>query len=392
MEQQVQELQRLLQEQQDINQQQLLEAQQKERDVQQQLQTAQNNSFHQGYRKRKQEETDFKEGVYRSAFQDLRMELRAQGAANNIRNFSGESSDKYVAWLKDMERVLTQLQGDDSRAHALALQTLNGPAADFVTRLLKENPHMTWASLKKSLGDRYSDMADLAYARQKLRRLVQAKNESVENFHERLLTAAETVYGPEKLRLEYIQDQLIEYFIDGLTEDAMAKRLIRLKPKSMEDALKHATAEQQAQKTFDLRRGHASETEHTPMEVDAITSTPQYSDEFAKISALLQEVLVQLKSQNNNKSVPNGLQPRDPRGRFTGNNGYVGNGSQQGIECYRCHRRGHIAAHCRTPPRRNYQNYGRSGAAQHQQQGGRTYADVAAQPPRNEYYGQSGNM
>ena len=386
MEQQILDLQQLLKEQQDINQQQLIDSQQKEHTAQQQLQAAQNNSFHQGYRKRKQEENDFKEDLYRSEFQKLRMEFRAQNAANNIRNFGGESSDKYIAWLKDMERVLTQLQGDDSRAHALALQTLNGPAADYVTRLLKDDPLMTWATLKRKLGDRYSDMADLAYARQKLRRLVQGKGESVQNFHERLLTAAQTVYGPEKLSLDHIQEQLLEYFIDGLTEDAMAKRLIRQKPKDMDDALDLATAEQQAQKTFDLRRGHTAEAEHTPMEVDVLTSPPQHS-EMAKMTALLQEVLTHLKRPSNSvpNNSPNNLPPRDQRGRFTDNR------ATSNIRCYNCHRQGHIASQCRS---RQYQrnNYPQRPNMPQQGNGWRpTYAEAAARPPNNQYRGQPGN-
>ena len=386
MEQEIQNLREQLQNQQQLNQQQQLAAQQQEQAAREQLQATQQNSFHQGYRKRKAEENEFKEDLYRSEFQKLRMEFRAQGAANNISSFSGESSDKYIAWLKDMERVLTQLQaeGDDSRAHALALQTLSGPAADFVTRLLQEDPAMTWATLKKKLGDRYSDLADLAYARQKLRRLVQGRNESVANFHERLLTAAQNVYGAEKLKSEFIQDQLIEYFIDGLTEDVMAKRLIRLKPQTMEDALSHATSEQQAQKTFELRRGTTANPEHTPMEVDMLTSTQQHSDEMAKMTALLQEVLIHLK--NPPSAAPVNLPPRDQRGRFTGSR------PTSYIRCYSCNKQGHVAAQCRSKPYHQNNPHPRSNMPRQGNGWRPTYAKVAARPPVNQYRGPPGNF
>ena len=261
MEQQIQDLQRLLQEQQDINQQQQQIAQQNQRDAQEQLQAAQQNSFHQGYRKRKAEEVAIKEDFLTKEFTDLRMEFRAQGATNLIPQFSGESSEKYSTWVKNLERVLVQLGGDDARAKVLALQTTSGPAADFVTRVYKEDPGTTWQTLKDKLKARYSDLADLAYARHRLRRLTQMKSETVQNFHERVLAAAQEVFDSDQLKQDYIQQQIVEFFLDGLSSDVMARRLIRLKVNKMDKALEHALSEQQAQKSFDLRRGLSTRQE-----------------------------------------------------------------------------------------------------------------------------------
>ena len=335
-------------------------------------------AYQNGYGKRKDEEGAMKEGVITQEFEKLRMELRSQGATSLIPQFSGESSEKYTAWVKNLERVLTQLGGDDKRAQILALQTTSGPAGDFVTRVYNDRPDTTWEELKKKLKARYSDLADLTYARIKLRRLTQMKSETVQNFHERVLSTAQDVFDADKLKQKHVEEELVQHFIDGLSCDVMARRLIRLKITTMEKALEHAIAEQQAQKSFDLRRGPTRE--EVPMEVDSISN--RESNELKQVTNLLQELVTQLKSQ---RSVPNDLQPRDESGRF------VGNRHQQ---CYRCHKRGHIAAQCRMPPRRNHQNYSRNGAIhQSQQNNGRpTYADVTARPPRNGYYGRSGNM
>ena len=332
----------------------------------------------QGYLQRKSEEVAIKEDLIAHEFSKLRMELRSQGATNVIPQFSGESSEKYSTWVKNLERVLVQLGGDDARAKVLALQTTSGPAADYVTRVYKEDPDTTWQTLKEKLKARYSDLADLAYARHRLRRLTQMKSETVQNFHERVLAAAQEVFDSDQLKQDYIQQQIVEFFLDGLSSDVMARRLIRLKVTKMDKALEHALAEQQAQKSFDLRRGPAREEE--PMEVDSLSVNA--SGELSKVTGLLQELLSQLKSQH---SVPNDLQPRNGRGQFVGN---------RNRECYRCHRRGHIAAQCRMPHTRNDQNFNRNGMNNQPPHNTRqpTYAQVAARPPRNEYYGRPGNM
>ena len=318
--------------------------------------------------KRKMEEGGIKEESLAHEFNKLVMELRSQSSCSHVTQFSGESSEKYSAWVKSLERVLVQLGGDDARAQILALQTTSGPAGDYVTRVYNENPRTTWEELKKKMKARYSDLADLAYARHRLRRLTQLKSESVQNFHERVLTAAQEVFDSNQLKQEYIQQQIVEFFLDGLASDVMARRLIRLKVTKMDEALEHALAEQQAQKSFDLRRGNASDAsasnpEHTPMEVDALTSTPS---EMAKMTALLQEVLTHLKRPVPNNP-PNNLPPRDRRPR-----------DNRDIRCYSCHRLGHIASQCRS---RQYPQNNRNGLRP-------TYADVAARPPNNNYRGQ----
>ena len=337
-------------------------------------------SMKQGYLQRKSEEVAIKEDLIAHEFDKLRMELRSQGATNVIPQFSGESSEKYSTWVKNLERVLVQLGGDDARAKVLALQTTSGPAADFVTRVYKEDPDTTWKDLKDKLKSRYSDLADLAYARHRLRRLTQLKSETVQNFHERVLAAAQEVFDSDQLKQDYIQQQIVEFFLDGLSSDVMARRLIRLKVTKMDKALEHALAEQQAQKSFDLRRG-PSQRQEEDMEIDQIST--RENNELSKVTNLLQELITQLKSQ---QSVPNDLQPRDGRGRFVGNN--------RSRECYRCHRRGHIAAQCRMPQRHNDRNYNRNGMNTQSQPNGRhpTYAEVAAHPPNNNYHGRSGNM
>ena len=112
-------------------------------------------------------------------------------------------------------------------------------------------------------------MADLQYARQKLRRMVQTRGESVQNYYERIMTVAASAFGLAERKDRHVQQQLIEYFVDGLRDDNMVRKLIRQKPETLERALEMATNEQQTNKSFDLRRGQAKDAP-TPMEVGVV--------------------------------------------------------------------------------------------------------------------------
>ena len=228
------------------------------------------NAYDQGYTTgRTDAQNDGPGRLITQEFEQLRLELRQQGVCQNIRTFSGEGSEKFQNWATDIERARTQLNASDERSRVLALQTLSGPAADFCTREIQENPQITWVTLKKKLSNRYNDMADLQYARQKLRRMVQTRGESVQNYYERIMTVAASAFGLAERKDRHVQQQLIEYFVDGLRDDNMVRKLIRQKPETLERALEMATNEQQTNKSFDLRRGQAKDAP-TPMEVGVV--------------------------------------------------------------------------------------------------------------------------
>ena len=205
-------------------------------------------------------------------FENIKLEMRAQGAADRVRIFAGENSTKFQHWLSDMNRLRTQLSADDTRSRVLALQTLTGHAADYCIRLIENEPEISWKDLRDKLSDRYNDLADIQYARQMLRRITQLSGESVQNYFEKMIKAAKSAYGNEDMNERLIQQELTEIFIDGLNDDYLVRRLIKLKPNTVEKALQLAADEQQTQKSFDLRRGTGATTEQEPMEVNICTA------------------------------------------------------------------------------------------------------------------------
>ena len=120
-------------------------------------------------------------------------------------------------------------------------------------------------ALQLELKERYSDLADVQYAKQTLRPLRQSCNESVGNFAERIFVAAAEAYpGRGALEDAVVQQTLVDIFIDGVISNTIARKLIKAKPATLRAAITLATAEQQAVRAFNLRRGEE------PMEIDSL--------------------------------------------------------------------------------------------------------------------------
>ena len=60
-----------------------------------------------------------------------------------MRTYSGDGTKGYRSWSKEMGRIGRILEADQGRMRTVALQTLQGQAADFI-RFLGEHPAATW--------------------------------------------------------------------------------------------------------------------------------------------------------------------------------------------------------------------------------------------------------
>ena len=168
-----------------------------------------------------------------------------------------------------MKKASTLVDDDDDRLRSLALETLQGSAADFLSRKIKAKPNITFSEIKKIMTEQYSDLADAQLALCQLRKMKHRSNENVQNFAERLFALCDDAFPRDDTNAVHIQKQSVETFIDGVKENSIAHKLLRERPTKLGNAVEIATQEQQTARAFDLRR------QETPMEIDAIGQLEQ---------------------------------------------------------------------------------------------------------------------
>ena len=238
------------------------------------------------------------EQMITNALKDVVQEIRVQSLTKHVRVFHGEGTTKFANWLKDMDQLSSSC--DSERMCVLATLTLGGPAGSFAARTIKDAPQTTWLQLRKSLKDRYSDLTDPALAQERCRQLHQRKGESVQNFAERLRSAAMDAY--DDVNVPHVQKSLVETFQRGVSDDRLARNLIRKKYSQLDEAIKFATEEQRADRTFEMyRHVHAPEE---PMEVEVVQESEEtgklekIQDNIQKLSKQLERVSRQMRPQN----------------------------------------------------------------------------------------------
>lgn len=227
------------------------------------------------------------EQIISNALREVVQELRVQGLTKHVRNFHGEGAAKLSNWLKDMEQLSATC--DDQRMCVLATLTLGGSAGTFVSRVLKENPQITWQNLKIRIKERYSELTDPLMAREKCRHLKQKPGESVQNFAERINATAYDAF--DDIRLPHVQVELVDMFQRGVSDDRLARNLIRKKFQNLEEAVKYAGEEQRTDRTFELfRHTHSDE----PMEVDVLHSEGKESDQLSQLQQNMERLSKQM--------------------------------------------------------------------------------------------------
>lgn len=234
--------------------------------------------------------------------------LTTQGILNLVPTFHGNTKH-FREWIKSIEKYATLVNITDERKKLIAYQSSTGAVSGFIHRYMLANRHQTWEHLKQQLAVRFSDVTDSQMALSLLRNCKQKSGESIHVFAERLLSLAEDAYNNRGG--DAIERQLIDIFVDGLTNDQLKLKILRDRPDNLQAAIGLATNEQNLRARVNMSH---TKTEPEPMEVD---------------------------HSRGQRFRPN------RQTRFNTVNSTVHNRSNRPLKCWHCGKEGHVIRECR---------------------------------------------
>ena len=209
------------------------------------------------------------------AFLNLRLELAsvsqalaAQGISTSVPKFDG-SSKQYREWIRAVEKYATFIRAGDARKKVIAFQSALGAVSGFIQRFMITNLDGTWAQLKAQLAVRFSDVTDAQMALSLLRSVKQKAGANIQVYAERILSLAEEAYHNQGG--DIVERQMIDIFVDGLTNDGLKMKILRDQPNTLQGAITISTNEQNLRNRVQMSHTtqHAQTTSgHTPMKVD----------------------------------------------------------------------------------------------------------------------------
>lgn len=206
------------------------------------------------------------------AFQNIQLELAnvsqaltTQGVSSSVLKFDGTPRN-YREWVKSIEKyvILADII-DDRRKKLIAYQSSSGAVSGFIQRYMTANPNNTWEQLKEQLAVRFSDVTDRQMALSLLRNVKQNSGENIQVFAERILSLAEDAYHNQGG--DAVERQLIDIFVDGLTQYNLKMKILRDEPDTLQGAIAIATNEHNLRARVHVTHG-VEKRKETPMEVD----------------------------------------------------------------------------------------------------------------------------
>lgn len=273
--------------------------------------------------------------------------LGTQSIAVFIRPYDGTSASDYKRWIKDIEKYAYLHKCDDERTQLLAFQTGTGFVADYIKRYLESRQDKSWTELKAELASRFSDVTDTSYAFTLLSKCRQAPDQSIQMYSEEILTLANEAYETTRGNEAVLEQQLVEFFINGLYNDHIRMRIMRERPRTFERAVRSALEEQNLRKRFDLRsefrtpssnrrHGLGWEDGYEHMQIDHLRpSSKRACHRCGRTNHLAKDCRAKTKRVQINEVTQ--VAPRNSQ-----------------IECWSCGEKGHIKRFCPNRGKRNY--------------------------------------
>ena len=178
--------------------------------------------------------------------------LGSQNAQSSIIRYDGNPK-QFREWTRSLEKYSLLIGANPESLKQYALQSAEGPVSDFLIRHYKHNPTCSWGEIYAELKARFGDIVDSQHGLQVLRTCKQKPDQTIQVYAEYMLGLAELAWPNDPLTTPLIQRQILDVFVDGLTDNQIARKVLRDNPVTVADAVRIAVEEQNLAKKFNLR-------------------------------------------------------------------------------------------------------------------------------------------
>ena len=227
-----------------------------------------------------------------------------------------------------------QMDWTPSECKACLKWCLRGKASKFCSSLLKTNEDLTYKQLLTRLGDRFGDVDLNAAARAKLNSATQKKDESLEDWADRVRDLAAKAF--KKLPEEFLTEEAVQRFCEGMSDGDAGHNVILQEPKTLEQAVKRTRLFQYTKSSCSkAKTGRGRTTRVTAEDYDEVPEVCAIAEQ-SEMSAVLRQMEEQRKLLDQlvmEKSQPKYYRYRKPI-------------KDDKRACFHCQQIGHIMRDC----------------------------------------------
>ena len=187
--------------------------------------------------------------------------LELQGVKTIVPTYDGKP-ENFRGWVENVEKYNALTNVNQNNCKKVAFQTSQGPCSGFIRRYMSDNPDCSWDQMKTELSKRFSDVADGSLALRMLYQIRQNPGENVQSYAGRILSLAEIGFAGEDNAT--VRVQLVDIFVNGLTDEQLKLTILRKEPVTLNDAVIIATNERIIQQRVKISSHDATEPKFKP--------------------------------------------------------------------------------------------------------------------------------
>ena len=189
----------------------------------------------------------------------------------SIKMYDGIGEDAYLTWLEDLNRVATAITNPE-KFRGMVVGSLNGYAGKLMSRFIEGNPNATWDQMKELMNSRFLTADRTRVAKDKLKGLKQKQGQTTTGFADEIVFMAEDALPGRDLQMDFIQEMLVDAFIDGIADYRVAEVLFRKRPRTLDEARNKAIKYESA--SISVARRRATDPHGIPARTEVLAVAP----------------------------------------------------------------------------------------------------------------------